>query len=404
MGIYTKLLNENINNVSNITKSSIINDESLLFGSISLESVVYNEYLMNNSLLENCSNEDERKYLEEKTNILLEVSFKDIGDKIMKAIKFLKEKIKELIGKIKGFFKKEKLKKAQKDLTNAENKIRELDRENGILKEKLKDLSDEKEKSDKDYNDMKSAKERSDKDYNDMKTANDKTSKKISDIAAKAIGNKYIYFDINKYINFKNTMSLRNYFNSISYELKSSFNTYDDYKEKIADFKEITDSMSFENATILTKYAISNIDKDISNVELYNINDNLKSLINKDLEKSIKENSSITLKEFIELINQCLKDSNIEDNLIGSIAVFNDDLVKLENVAGMLYEYRQTKSTRNRYQPIDSFSDVVKCINTYINIIKQNIYVLSLLSNYESKKISSAMNYSELFSVILSDD
>lgn len=155
MGIYTKLLNENATNVSNI-----INDESLLFGSISLESVVYNEYLMNNSLLENCSNEDERKYLEEKTNILLEISFKDIGDKIIKAIKFLKEKIKELIGRIKGFFKKEKLKKAQKDLTNAENKIRELDRENGILKEKLKDLSDEKEKSDKEYNDMKTAKEK----------------------------------------------------------------------------------------------------------------------------------------------------------------------------------------------------------------------------------------------------
>lgn len=390
MGIYTKLLNENITSVSNIVKSSIINDEYLLFSSISLESVVYNEYLMNNSLLENCSNDDERKYLEEKTNILLEVSFKDIGDKIMKAIKFLKEKVKELIGNIKGFFKKEKLKKAQKDLTNAENKIKELDRENGILKEKLKDLSEEKEKSDKDYN--------------DMKTANDKTSKKISDIAAKAIGNKYIYFDINKYIDFKNTMSLRSYFNDISYALKSSFNSYDDYKEKIADFKEITDSMSFEDASILTKYVISNIDKDISNVALYDINDNLKSLINKDLEKSIKENSSITLKEFINIIDQCLKNSNIEDKLIDSISIFNDDLVKLENVAGMLYEYRQTKSTRNRYQPIDSFSDVVKGINTYINIIKQNINILSLVSRYESKKISSAMNYSELFSVILSDD
>lgn len=34
------------------------NDESLLFNSISLESIAYNEYLMNLSLLENCSNED----------------------------------------------------------------------------------------------------------------------------------------------------------------------------------------------------------------------------------------------------------------------------------------------------------------------------------------------------------
>lgn len=400
MGIYTKLLNENATNVSNI------NDESLLFGYISLESVVYNEYLMNNSLLENCSNEDERKYLEEKTNILLEVSFKDIGDKIMKAIKFLKEKIKELIGKIKGFFKKEKLKKAQKDLTNAENKIRELDRENGILKEKLKDLSDEKEKSDKDYNDMKTAKERSDKDYNDMKTANDKTSKKISDIAAKAIGNKYIYFDINKYIDFKNFMSLESFFVSAADNLKACFNSYDDDKEKIAGFKEITDSVPFEEATILTKYAISNV-KNTLNISAYNVNgirDDLESLINNDLEKSIKENSSITLKEFINIIDQCLKNSNIEDRLLDGISIFNSSLVKLENAAGMLYEYRQTKSTRNRYQPIDSFSDVVKGINTYINIIKQNINILSLVSRYESKKISSAMNYSELFSVILSDD
>lgn len=386
MGIYTKLLNENATNVSNI------NDESLLFGSISLESVVYNEYLMNNSLLENCSNEDERKYLEEKTNILLEVSFKDIGDKIMKAIKFLKEKIKELIGKIKGIFKKEKLKKAQKDLTNAENKIRELDRENGILKEKLKDLSGEKEKSDKEYN--------------DMKTANDKTSKKISDIAAKAIGNKYIYFDINKYIDFKNLMSLESFFVSAADNLKTCFNSYDNDKEKIAGFKEITDSVPFEEATILTKYAISNV-RNTLNISAYNVNgirDDLESLINNDLEKSIKENSSITLKEFINIIDQCLKNSNIEDRLLDGISIFNSSLVKLENVAGMLYEYRQTKSTRNRYQPIDSFSDVVKGINTYINIIKQNIIILSLVSRYESEKISSAMNYSELFSVILSDD
>ena len=401
MGIYTKLLNENATNVSNI-----INDESLLFGSISLESVVYNEYLMNNSLLENCSNKDERKYLEEKTNILLEVSFKDIGDKIMKAIKFLKEKIKELIGRIKGFLKKEKLKKAQKDLTNAENKIRELDRENGILKEKLKDLSDEKEKSDKEYNDMKTAKEKSDKEYNDMKTANDKTSKKILDIATKAIGNKYIYFDINKYIDFKNFMSLESFFVSAADDLKTCFNSYDNDKEKIADFKEITDSVPFEEATILTKYAISNV-RNTLNISAYNVNgirDDLESLINNDLEKSIKENSSITLKEFINNIDQCLKNSNIEDRLLDGISIFNSSLVKLENVAGMLYEYRQTKSTRNRYQPIDSFSDVVKGINTYINIIKQNINILSLVSRYESKKISSAMNYSELFSVILSDD
>lgn len=60
------------------------------------------------------------KIFRRKTNILLEVSFKEIGDKISKAIKFLKEKIKNLFDKIKNFRKSKKLEEALKRIHELE--------------------------------------------------------------------------------------------------------------------------------------------------------------------------------------------------------------------------------------------------------------------------------------------
>lgn len=112
MAVYGNYINQNIHNYEY--------DNILL----NIESVAYNEYINVCNLLESCSLED-KQYLKEKAEILLEISFKDIKDKFLKIIKWIKEKIKQMIDKIKSFFtdKKrrnalDKIKKTQKEITN----------------------------------------------------------------------------------------------------------------------------------------------------------------------------------------------------------------------------------------------------------------------------------------------
>lgn len=206
MGIYTKLLREDNTILPNNTELSIVG--------LNLESVVYNEYLINMNLLENCSNEDERKYLEEKTNILLEVSLKDVKDKIIKAIEMIKEKIKKLIAKIKEFFKNKKLDKALKDLETAKKKIDELDKENEKLKEKL----------------------------------------------LQAIKNPIVYFDINKYLDNKKTKRIRDYFKYEIKDMEKAMENYRNDNEAKIDLKDMEENFTFDDSIVLTKYVIDNID------------------------------------------------------------------------------------------------------------------------------------------------
>ena len=68
-------------------------------------SVVYNEYCNYKNLLESCTDEHERPILEAKVEVLYEISFKDIIQKI-------KDKIHEIIEWVKGLIKKIKEKLA----------------------------------------------------------------------------------------------------------------------------------------------------------------------------------------------------------------------------------------------------------------------------------------------------
>jgi len=65
-------------------------------------SVVYNEYLNRLSLLESCTNSEERTILEAQVEVLYEVSFEDIK----KTFHDIKEKIKELWNKFTGWIKR----------------------------------------------------------------------------------------------------------------------------------------------------------------------------------------------------------------------------------------------------------------------------------------------------------
>lgn len=79
-----------------------------------IQSVVYDEYCVYNSLLESCTDDTNKSILEAQVTILREVSFKDIIDKIIKKItsflEWLKDLVTKIVEKVKSFFNNKKYK------------------------------------------------------------------------------------------------------------------------------------------------------------------------------------------------------------------------------------------------------------------------------------------------------
>lgn len=91
--IYGRLLNS--------IKTQEVTNESNEFD---ITSVVYDEYLNRKAMLEACTVEADKAVLEAQVNILYEVSIKDIFGAIKKAIRWIIDKISELLNRIKDFF------------------------------------------------------------------------------------------------------------------------------------------------------------------------------------------------------------------------------------------------------------------------------------------------------------
>ena len=102
-------------------------EESISVQEFGVESIVYNEYYNYKSLLESCSDKSIRPILEAQTQILYEISFKDIIEKIKEAWKKFKEWVKGIWNKIfdKKKIVKEKYKKAEEDVKKAKQKVNE---------------------------------------------------------------------------------------------------------------------------------------------------------------------------------------------------------------------------------------------------------------------------------------
>ena len=136
MGIYG--YNMSLNNTNSIIESK----EYDLFSEaiIMTESIVYNEFCNHKALLESfAGSEEERKILEEKCDILLEISIKDIKDRIHDLFEKLKRFIREVVSRVKEFFTKEKQRQMEKEVSELKQKINNLEKDN----EKLRDDNDE---------------------------------------------------------------------------------------------------------------------------------------------------------------------------------------------------------------------------------------------------------------------
>lgn len=101
-------------------------EESISVQEFGVESIAYNEYHNYKSLLESCTDESSKPVLEAQVQILYEVSFKDIIEKIKEAWKRFKEWVKGIFEKIFGKKKvaEEKHKKAEEATRKAEQKVK----------------------------------------------------------------------------------------------------------------------------------------------------------------------------------------------------------------------------------------------------------------------------------------
>lgn len=102
-------------------------EESISVQEFGIESIAYNEYHNYKSLLEACTDESSKPVLEAQVQILYEVSFKDIIEKIKKAWNDFKEWVKGIWNKIfdKKKVVKEKKKKAEENFENFKKQYKE---------------------------------------------------------------------------------------------------------------------------------------------------------------------------------------------------------------------------------------------------------------------------------------
>lgn len=107
------------------------------------ESIVLNEFYNQKTILESFSGSiNERKFIEEKCELLLEISFKDIKDKIKNLIEEFVRFIKKVISKIKEIFTNEKIKKAEEEINELKRNLSKKEEELNIKNSSISDLEE----------------------------------------------------------------------------------------------------------------------------------------------------------------------------------------------------------------------------------------------------------------------
>lgn len=142
-----------------------------------LHSVALEEYQNYKNILESCTDMSQIPIIEAKLDVLQEISIKDIGDKIKKFFRFIRDKIKEIIDKIMGLFRKKNKQKLEKETKELKDRIeKEFEPINNIAKD-IEKLN------------------------KDVEESNEKLKEvKLRNTMSKIVKNNAIYFDMNNYV------------------------------------------------------------------------------------------------------------------------------------------------------------------------------------------------------------
>lgn len=411
---------------ANPIQESLYNDIDSI--ALSLESVVYNEYLETSYFIESCTDLEERKYLEEKSQILLEVSFKDIKDKVVKIFKLLVEKIKQLLQRIKELFNSKKKQKAkdQMDKVKRENVTidtfstpRKITSNSNIYNQPDSTSNDQSKEPEKDI-----AKEA-------IFNQNIKIINKIMD-------NRFLYFDCSNYMDKdaqSNISSLKNYVNDSISKLEDYLTFSDPEKVQYYDMdpekaKRYADRKldkvknmfpnNYMDFFIIKPEYVSNGKSKL--IFTYGKNDDREAVIHiYKLEETIDNDlNDILEKNRIKIENIKDFDQNykkIEQFIAYQIAFDNYNYLSnissnlsraINDISKYIYKYltqtEEKKGTDENYMrsyPREGFEKLNKFLTGLIGILRTNISVISILIKFESKRFSSACNAADVLASLV---
>ena len=396
----------------------------------SIESVIYNEYLQTTSLLESCLDENEKRYLEEKSQILLEVSFKDIKDKIVRVFKILIEKIKELIQRIKNFFNakkktkaKEQMNKVQKEDVTAEtfSTPRRITVNTDIDNVESDTVEEPKETS---------------------LSSNDQPKEPEEDIAKEAIfnqnikfinkimDNRFLYFDCYNYMSKdarNNIHGLRNYVDD-SISSLDDFLTYSD-PEKAKEYdmdperasryanKKLNNAKNmFPNNYMnffiikpeyMSRYKDGNIiythgkgENREASINTYKLDETIDNDLKDRLEKNkLKIESIKDFDQNYKKIEKFIADQVEIDDYDHLSSIVSNLSSQINEISQYIYKYlskvelkKGTYTNRMKSYPVEGFEKLNKFLRGLISILQNDISAVSTLIKFESRRFSSACN------------
>lgn len=370
-----------------------------------LHSVVFDEYCSFSNLLESCTDSDEKKLLEEKCELLLEISFKDIKKKFLDAIKFIWQKLQELIKKIKDFFTGEKRKQAEKDIAELKKQLKEKDIE-----------IDNLQKANSDYEQK----------MKDVEENNEKYARRLVSIAHKFQDNKYVYFDLYDYLDDDKRKNIQYYFGNL-YDFIKNWEYFDDEEDsenqdkinkriptRINNFSnKLKEKYPDTEVFLLTDSCIERLKKYTSNSDEKPIDDlitsnkmggsayELNNMINDDLNEKVKKGyvevltKNADFNSFVDYLEKEIK----EDKIRG-ISDINVDLSRhiqsLEKIISKIDFSNNRKENKEIYSS-ETYKTITKCIN----IMKVNVNIVTNLANFEGKKFAACTTAVKLCREIL---
>ena len=357
---------------------------------MTIESVALNEYENTRKLLEGSTIfGNDRRYLQEKADILLEISFKEIGQRIVKVFKRFLEMIKTLIKKIKEFFTKKKVKDVQDKAQEAKQKVIELKREvQALTSQERLDLVDK----------------------------SSFLNQAIKQVANLMKSSKYAFYDEEKYFDFKNAQEIAN---DVEKNAKMLLNFKDEEltswaREADKDVMSDKDKENFElnKDMLFMKDFLFNSLKSLNIDSPSDIGAKVREIIDKDLEAELQEElkeinsdvdhlENINISEFIQMINESINEwEYIKATLEKSISELTKNAGHFNRAIDSTVRLAERAFGKEPAQG-GNFQNISRDINMLIKLLQTELSIIDIASSYRAKNLSALNNvYTQIIKII----
>jgi hypothetical protein len=321
-------------------------------------------------MLELCTDENERAILEAKCEVLYEVSFKDIFKKIIDFIKFIKNRVKELLHNFLSFIKKVFSSPLKND---PENKSKRIVRVHGKMdKATLKRIVD----------DMKNGKLK-DHYYNEASDSKEYDGGLYLDII-KAANNPLLYYNIEDVIDFNSDFKL-NFDKYKSLIMKLSTDTSDANIESTYDsINKFTNGYTIQQGS-MSKVLYAEIGKLIGH-------EPLKPLVSKGIDDiSLRRLNT----EFIDNVWELFERINevCNDKVVNKLKKYIKDIDSCCDSLTKATEDAKAALSNKHFESYDKFDQIIKDYKYGVQMlnIEKDILEAALVKFNESAKFAVQM-------------